>query len=129
MKFKLACIIDDNPTHVFLNQKYLEHCHIQGPYLSYHNGKEAYDDLKRRSEAQQSMPDLILLDLHMPVWDGWNFLDELTKLDLAHPVTVFIVTNSEDEEDKQKAAQYNLSGRFFVKPISPEELKSAIESV
>lgn len=129
MKHKLACIIDDNPTHVFLNRKYLEYCQVQGPYLSYNNGKEAFDEIKHRAETNQELPDLILLDLHMPVWDGWNFLDEFTRLDLSKEVTIFIVTNSEDEEDWKKAEQYNLKGRFFIKPISPQQLKKAIEAL
>ncbi|MFE3871119.1 hypothetical protein ACFX5F_07770 [Flavobacterium sp. ZS1P70] len=49
-------------------------------FMIFRNGKEAFDKLKAIIIADAKLPDLILLNLNMPIWDGWQFLDEFIKI-------------------------------------------------
>ena len=71
--------------------------------------------------------DLLLLDLNMPVMDGWEFLDALEESNISSDVFVSIVTSSLDYTDKHKAEEYRKILSYIEKPLSLkslEELKS-----
>jgi CheY-like chemotaxis protein len=69
----MDCIIDNAPTTFFGTKKLMELTNFCDSFLIFHNGKEAIDHLKPIIELAQKMPELILLDLNMPIMDGWNF--------------------------------------------------------
>ncbi len=122
----IACVIDDDPIHVFGVKHLLESSNLSGKTIYYTNGKEAYEGLKAIWDEGKELPELILLDINMPVWDGWDFLDEFTKLPISKKVIIYIVTSSIDPEDKEKAASYNELSDFVVKPISLDTLREII---
>ncbi|GGA78247.1 response regulator [Flavobacterium palustre] len=97
--------------------------------MVYKNGKEAYDKLKAIFLSSEKLPEIILLDLNMPVWDGWQFLDEFTKIPIKTKITIYILTSSNSEEDKQRAEEYNLNGNYLIKPISLKEIKTVLEEI
>jgi len=92
------------------------------------NGKEAFDKLSAIITAGNVLPELILLDLNMPIWDGWQFLDEFTKIPIEEKVIIYILTSSNNPEDLKKAAEYNLASNYLVKPITLDNLKIALEN-
>ncbi|MEL7005719.1 MAG: response regulator, partial [Bacteroidota bacterium] len=81
-------LVDDDDTYLFLTSKILEHIFSECEITTCLNGQEAIDFLEKGS------PDVIFLDINMPVMNGWEFLAELEKknMDLEYPV--FIVTSS-----------------------------------
>ena len=93
----------------------------------YNDGKEAYDGLKENWESKKTLPEIILLDLTMPVWDGWKFLDEFSKLPIEKQITIYILTSSINEADRQKASDYNVVKNYLVKPITMQTLVELIE--
>jgi len=76
------------------------------------NGQEALDYLK----ANES-PDIILLDINMPVMDGWEFLDVLSSLNLCSNVPMVITTSSIRPADKLKATKFSNIIEYMEKPI------------
>ena len=62
----------------------------------------------------------------MPVWDGWQFLDEFTKIPIEKPVTIYILTSSNNEADIEKAKKYSLTSNYLIKPISQSQLKDIL---
>lgn len=97
--------------------------------LVFHNGLEAINYIKPVLESAESLPDVILLDLNMPVMDGWQFLDEFVKLKLSKKITLYIVSSSIDEADHEKALSYEAVSHFYIKPISKENLIGMLEEI
>ncbi|MGM1057300.1 MAG: response regulator [Bacteroidota bacterium] len=69
-------------------------------------------------------PISVLLDINMPVLDGWGVLDHLEKLNLAtiKNIQLYIVSSSMDKSDVLKANQYGLVKKFFHKPLKKEDI-------
>ncbi len=126
-KINLACLIEDDPVHIYLSKRYLESSGYIDNIQIYNNGKEAYDGLKEDWESNKTLPEIILLDLTMPVWDGWKFLDEFIKLPIEKQITIYILTSSINEADKQRASNYNVVKNYLVKPITMQTLVELIE--
>lgn len=125
-KIELACIVDDDPIHLFLTKKYVELTNLVERILICRNGKEAYDMLKTLITNSEKLPEIIFLDLNMPIWDGWQFLDEFTKIPIEQKITVYILTSSDNSEDIKRAERYNLKGNYLIKPISQQQLKELL---
>ncbi|MGZ9676285.1 response regulator [Flavobacterium sp. GNP001] len=125
-KIDIACIIDDDPIFVFGTKRIMEIANFCESFMIFRNGKEAFDNLKSIIIANQKLPDLILLDLNMPIWDGWTFLDEFIKIPSANPITIYIMTSSIDPADIEKAKSYDAVSNYLVKPITIEELQKLI---
>ncbi len=126
-KIDMVCIVEDDPTHLFITKKYLELSGLVENIMIYKNGKEAYEMLKAIFIASKKLPEIILLDLNMPIWDGWQFLDEFIKIPIETNVEIYILTSSTNEDDKERAAEYNLRSNYLIKPITLNEIKSVLD--
>lgn len=121
-KIDLACIVEDDPVHLFITQNYIELSGFVDKILVCKNGKEAYDTLKALFLNSEKLPQIIFLDLNMPVWDGWQFLDEFTKIPIKEQIIIYILTSSNNEQDIKRAEQYGLKSNYLVKPIEQDQL-------
>lgn len=128
-KIDLACIVDDDPMHVFITKRHLKHSGQVHKIIICRNGKDAYHTLHALVVNEQTLPNVIFLDLNMPIWDGWQFLDEFTKIEVKNPIMIYILTSSNNEEDFKKAAQYSLVNNYFVKPISQHEIGQILKDL
>ncbi len=125
-KNNIACIIEDEPMHLFITKRLVEMTGMVENLMVFSNGKEAYDKLKAIFLSSENLPEIILLDLNMPIWDGWQFLDEFTKIPIEKKVMIYILTSSNNPEDLKKAESYSMSNNYFVKPISLDQLKKVL---
>lgn len=80
------------------------------------NGEEALAFLNRLEQAEADNPDLILLDLNMPKMNGTEFLNTLRKKERWRDIKVFIITTSDEKEDKEVTQKLGVSG-YIVKPL------------
>lgn len=128
-KINLACIVEDDPVHLFLTRKYLDLTGMVEKIIVCLNGKDAYDTLKTLISAGEVLPELILLDLNMPIWDGWQFLEEFVKIPVKEKITIFILTSSISEEDYKKAEMYNLRSNYLIKPIDLKQLTEVLSNM
>lgn len=126
-KIDIACIIDDDPIFIFGTKKIMELANFCESFMVFHNGEEALNTLKPIIEAgEESMPDVILLDLNMPIMDGWEFLDEFIRIPTHKQIVIYIVTSSINPADVERAKSYDKVSNYLVKPISAENLHEII---
>jgi len=110
-------LIDSNEIDNFINQKILENSGATN-VLIFNQAISALQYLQQATDA----PQLILLDIHLPVVDGFEFLDRFSQLEIAKlPIDIFILSASISPEDKQTAMQKNCAG-FIEKPLTKEKL-------
>jgi CheY-like chemotaxis protein len=124
-----VCMIEDDSIQVFLMRRYLEKIQKFQHITTFDNGKSAYDEMERRSREKLPFPDLIFLDLNMPIWDGWMFYEEFKQLEGSEKSNVFILTSSLSEEDHSKAKSLGLGERYLCKPLSFNVLVSVIANL
>lgn len=128
-KVDIACIIDDDPIFVFGTKKIMKLANFCNGFMVFHNGEEALNHLKPIIESNSnSLPDIILLDLNMPIMDGWQFLDEFVKIPCEKKILIYIVTSSIDPTDMEKAQDYDKVSNYLIKPISTERLQEILSA-
>lgn len=125
----VICLIEDDAFQVFLLEKMIELAEIPSTIIVFKNGKEAFDGLKERNLTGEKIPDVIFLDINMPIWDGWEFLAEMKKHQIPIGKQLFILTSSLSMDDQQKAKAYNLSDRYLNKPLTKEKLKDILSAL
>jgi CheY-like chemotaxis protein len=128
-KLDIACIIDDDKIFTYVLAKQMKVVDFCENLLVFHNGLEAVKYLKPILESPEVLPDVILLDLNMPIMDGWQFLDEFVKFKVTKKITVYIVSSSIDVADHAKAATYKAISNFYIKPISRENLEEILAEI
>jgi CheY-like chemotaxis protein len=90
------------------------------------NGQWAFDELQLTLREGGALPDLVVLDLDMPLMDGWEFLDALANLASAQAIRVFVQTSSIQPADRSKALGYKQVAGFFSKPLKEEGVLSML---
>lgn len=131
-RFKSTLVIDDDPISCFINQKIIETTQLTKQIAVVHNGVEALDYIKNNTNANAengSGPDLIFLDLNMPVMDGFEFLQKFRALDSKYwkNVEIVVLTSSNNQTDINKANDYNVRA-YLTKPLTVEGLNSLFEN-
>lgn len=116
----LVYIVENDPISAVITRLIVEKNLIAGKIRCYTNGQLAFDDLTLALRDGVNLPDLIMLDLDMPLMDGWEFLDALAELALLQPIRVFVLTSSIYPDDLPKVLNYKGVRGFFPKPLKEE---------
>lgn len=109
-------LVDDDQIFRFLCKKMLQKFVDKSQIYEFVNGKDALDNIAIN-------PDIILLDINMPVLDGWQFLEELTKKTPNPDIKICIISSSIDPSDKEKFDSYPFLESFINKPLQIESLE------
>jgi CheY-like chemotaxis protein len=120
-------VIDDDDNWCFISQRVLKKAGVGKQILTASNGLEGIQKLMGINAEGEKLPDLIFLDIKMPVMDGFEFLDELSKsteLDLRH-TRIYICTSSFHHQDREKADLFGVAG-FITKPLTEDILKEIL---
>ena len=128
MTEKAIWVIDDDAIYQIIISKTIERSKMFSSITSFKNGKEALDTLhnavNNTRENTQILPDIILLDINMPVMDGWEFMEKMSliKSKFKKGITVYIVSSSIAVEDKNKSKTYIDILGYLSKPITVNDL-------
>ncbi|MFN7099353.1 MAG: response regulator [Flavobacterium sp.] len=123
MKNNLTYIIDDDKLSARLMTILLSKNNFSEHIDSFSNAQNALEKLRENKCNKAELPDIILLDLNMPIMDGWQFLDEFMLLPLFKEVHVFIMTSSIDPADIEKSKKYAVVRLYVDKPITVKKLE------
>ncbi|WP_297510495.1 response regulator [Flavobacterium sp.] len=128
MKFNNIFVVDDDLVYHFVIKKLFSKCNVNAQTKFFFNGLEAIDGLKHVLKTENE-PDLILLDINMPVYDGWQFLDEFRKLKgtMNKDITVYLVSSSNDSTDINKSKEYKEEVKdYYFKPITTKDFEEML---
>ena len=125
-KIKMTYIVDDDAIFVFVLKKLLEKNGNFGKMIDFKNGNDAIDVL---FSDQSELPCVILLDLNMPIIDGWQFLDQLEDSELKDELNVYIMSSSIDRTDIEKSKNYSIVKDFISKPVNGDKLEKILSEI
>jgi CheY-like chemotaxis protein len=128
---KRVWLIDDDEVFVFLTKKLITASEQEVSLETYINGQDAIDRLHEIAADENALPDLILLDLNMPVMDGWEFLNAYQQVNFSNPdkIHLYIVTSSISPYEVERAKQIPIVREFIVKPMVKQKFVELISAL
>jgi len=118
-------LVDDDEINNFISIKLIKKAISNANITACLNGRFAIDELTRIQKADpEALPDFILLDINMPIMNGWEFLDEYKRLNIdpTGKSKIYIISSSVFSNDISKARSYPLVKNFVSKPLSVEKI-------
>ncbi|MFC5046689.1 response regulator [Aquimarina hainanensis] len=123
-------LIDDDTIHQFIVKKLISKISSQqNKLLTFSNGEEAILFIESIWNQKEQLPDVILLDINMPIMDGWDFLNAYIKLTPTpeKKINIYILSSSQNPDDLEKAKKYKNIAGYLTKPINESILKELLE--
>ncbi|MDQ3290946.1 MAG: response regulator [Bacteroidota bacterium] len=118
-------VVDDDTVARFLIERILTKENFSKQILTASNGKEALEILNNLGSSE-AYPELIFLDIKMPVMDGFEFLEALQHSDLGSlPTKIVLLTSSHNPQDLERAKSYPIAA-YLVKPLMRKSLSSIL---
>lgn len=122
-KFRTTLLVDDDPVTNMLNSRLIQKLQLTSTAEIVTNGKEALEYL--RNCSAEAMPDLILLDINMPVMNGFEFMEAYEKEFAADSscLILMMLTTSANSADLEKARSYQKITEFMSKPLNRAKIE------
>jgi len=124
-------LVDDDEINNFISIKLIKKALVSTEIVACLNGKFAIEQLvEMQRKGPENLPDYILLDINMPIMNGWEFLDEYKRLNIdpLGKTKIYIISSSVFSNDINKARSYPLVKSFISKPLSVEKIKEMFEA-
>jgi two-component system, chemotaxis family, chemotaxis protein CheY len=119
----IVALIDDDPIFHFTTTRFIKALKIEAIVKPFYNGETALQYLNANSSTEEELPDIILLDINMPVVDGWMFLEAYREMtgQIRKLPRIYMVSSSIAPEDMKKAKDNPHVTDYLVKPVEPEQ--------
>jgi CheY-like chemotaxis protein len=126
---KNILLIDDDATFVFVTKKIIANTNIPVKITEFNDGLKAINFLKENFANDAILPDVILLDLNMPIMNGWGFLEEYIAIEhkINKQIRIYIVSSSISYHDVERSKQYDAVSDFVRKPIDTMSVIEILE--
>jgi CheY-like chemotaxis protein len=116
-------LVDDDPINNLINRRLLGKADISKNILEFQDAEDALAEIKRLSKDEGI---LILLDINMPVMNGWEFLDKYSTFFPFRKDRIVILSSSIDFLDRQRAKEFEIVSGFLEKPMTLDKIKDYI---
>jgi CheY-like chemotaxis protein len=122
-------VLEDDDIFMELNEKIINRSGFAEDFISFDYAQEGINYLNHLIDDNKQLPDIILLDLQMPVMNGFEFLDKLKTIpqDKLQNLKIHLLTSSMDDHDISKAYSYSYVKGFHSKPLSMKMLQEMVE--
>ncbi len=119
-------IIDDDPIYLYMLDRIIRECNFSKDINSFDNGKPAIEALGNTNLSTNEIPDVIFVDLSMPIMNGWEFLDKLeaTGVLKKKEIKIVLVSSSINPREIELIKKYPIVTKYIVKPITPSDLEA-----
>ncbi|MDF4201721.1 response regulator [Maribacter sp. SA7] len=126
-----TCIVDDDSIYRFTMVKTLQSTNLPMEIMAFSDGEEAIDFMLDNLNQDSVFPDVIFLDIDMPIMDGFQFMEEYIKIKprVGKIITIYMVSSSLDPVDMERAKKISAISDYIVKPIGLGRLKSILEEL
>ncbi|WP_276166792.1 response regulator [Zobellia alginiliquefaciens] len=124
-------LIDDDEINNILHSVFINKLDLGLEVNTALNGKEGLDFILGDGEVKLELPCMVMLDLKMPIMDGWEFMksyEESVPKELKDQITIVLVTTSDNQEDKDRAKSNKFIDDFSQKPLSDDTFRHLIQS-
>lgn len=127
----IICIVDNDEIYKFTMRKTIEMNKLARKVLIFSDGEEALEFITDNLGNNQDLPDVIFLDINMPIMDGFQFMQEYIKIKprVGKKITIYMVSSSVDADDIEKANEKSDIAGYFIKPIKASELNDIIAEI
>jgi CheY-like chemotaxis protein len=124
-RLKSVMLIDDDRNDNFYHEREILKAHPDISVITKTSGMDALEYLK----SDTGKPDLIFLDINMPIWDGWAFLLEYSRLDkeLLNGTMIMVLTSSRNPTDELRAKAWEFVSGFIIKPLTKDIMEDIIK--
>lgn len=128
---KKLILVDDDEIIVYLTKRLVAGNNLVELTKVFGNGRDAINYLKENCNNPNLLPEIIFLDLFMPIMDGWQFLEEykILKPKINKQITIYIITSSVSPEDIIRAKNIKEVTDYVIKPITKEQFITIIEKL
>lgn len=118
-------MVDDDNTYTFSAKRILKDSPVFEDYIIFNSPFNALEHFKKVASNPSEIPDVLFLDINMPVMDGWDFLNEFSKIkaSLSKAVTIYIISSSIDPIDVERAKSMSDVAQYIIKPIDIEQFE------
>jgi len=129
-KINLVMLVDDNDTDNFISQKIIELNGFADRVIAKNSGKSALEYLEANENNPAELPDVIFLDINMPIVDGFVFLFEFERFndELKKKCKIAILSSSDNKRDIERIVDNDYVVKYITKPLTQDAL-SEISSV
>ncbi|MFT4152221.1 response regulator [Parafilimonas sp.] len=128
---KRILVVDDDPIFRLIAKKLLDKTGENLDITFKENGFEAITFLKQVIKENKTAPDLILLDIGLPILNGWEFMEEFIKIpqEATQHIQIYIVSSSAEPEDRSRSKSYPHVKAYVPKPLSIDIVKDILQSL
>jgi len=125
MSVRSVMLVDDNETDNFISKRIIEYSSFADKVEVFSSGKDALEHLGKLKDTIDLLPDLIFLDINMPVVDGFVFLYEFELLSemVRDKCKVIILSSSDNRRDIERMMANEFVTRFVTKPLTLDTLR------
>lgn len=119
-------LIDEDEIDNIINQKIIESNNFSEKVMVFQTGTEALDFLRVNAKVAENLPDLIFLDINMPIMDGFQFLEEFEKLEapILNKSKIIMLSSSISPRDIDRAASNRFVKKYLNKPLNSRYLQA-----
>ncbi len=130
---KTILLIDDDDTTNFLHKRLLQRLQVTEQIVVAGNGEAALAYLQQTTQPNptHSLPDLIFLDIKMPVMDGFEFLAAYEKLPLAQAnyIPIYMLSTSVSPTDRDRLKKYASVTSYLAKPLTEDKVNQLLSNL
>ena len=123
-------IIDDDTIYHFILTSIINKNKLAESILSFLDGEKAIQYLTENKMNNEKIPDVLFLDVNMPIMDGWMFIEEYARIktDITKKTLVFMLSSSANPIDIERADKISEISNYIIKPLNLEEVKIIFEN-